>query len=88
MVAELLFEQPEAVADLIAFLGEHGVPAEDWSSSVRMLCKACSEGRPHDAHDHELPPTAAGHHYLGMALVMAGLLAVDGRIFGLVRRPG
>jgi TPR repeat len=29
-----------------------GLPAEDWYSSVRTICKACSEGRPHDNHDH------------------------------------
>jgi hypothetical protein len=28
-------------------------PTEDWSSSVRMLCKACSEGRPHEYHDSD-----------------------------------
>ena len=25
---------------------------EDWHRSVRALCKECSEGRPHDQHDH------------------------------------
>jgi tetratricopeptide (TPR) repeat protein len=28
-----------------------GGAAEDWSS-IRYLCTACSEGRPHEAHDH------------------------------------
>ena len=27
------------------------LPMEDWST-LRYLCKACSEGRPHDTHDH------------------------------------
>ncbi|MCA9791731.1 MAG: tetratricopeptide repeat protein [Candidatus Eremiobacteraeota bacterium] len=56
-----------AIEDLAAHLSEHEIYLEDWTSTLRMLCKACSEGRPHDAHDHELPPTAAGHHYLGIA---------------------
>jgi len=29
------------------------IPCEDWTASVRYLCRACSEGRPHDLHDHE-----------------------------------
>jgi tetratricopeptide (TPR) repeat protein len=28
-----------------------GIAFEDWSQSVQVLCKACSEGRPHDHHD-------------------------------------
>lgn len=30
--------------------------AENWTHSVRMLCKACSEGRPHEDHDHDAAP--------------------------------
>ena len=40
--------------------------AEDWSTSVRMVCKACSEGRPHKAHDTEAAPVE-GAHILGIA---------------------
>ncbi len=40
--------------------------AEDWSTSVRMLCKACSEGRPHLTHDSESVP-ADGVHLIGIA---------------------
>ena len=28
---------------------------EDWAGNVRNLCKACSEGKPHKAHDKEGP---------------------------------
>jgi hypothetical protein len=46
-------EQAEdALAELAA---QRGVGAEDWSSSIEWLCKACSEGRPHGRHDHALP---------------------------------
>lgn len=31
-----------------------GHEIEDWTMSVRMLCKQCSEGTPHENHDHEL----------------------------------
>lgn len=31
---------------------ERELAAEDWSSSLRLLCKACSEGAPPSDHDH------------------------------------
>jgi tetratricopeptide (TPR) repeat protein len=40
--------------------------AEDWSTSVRILCKACSEGRAHKEHDTQAAP-ADGFHVLGVA---------------------
>ena len=30
------------------------IEIEDWTSNLRNLCKACSEGRPHEGHDQEL----------------------------------
>jgi hypothetical protein len=38
---------------LLAAADVAGMPCEDWTASVRMLCKACSEGRPHDMHDRD-----------------------------------
>jgi tetratricopeptide (TPR) repeat protein len=40
--------------------------AEDWSTSVQMLCKACSEGRPHAAHD-TARVVPEGAHLIGIA---------------------
>jgi hypothetical protein len=43
-----------------------GCTAEDWST-VRMICRACSEGRPHD-HGHEAPePAIEGTHNFAVA---------------------
>lgn len=47
-------DSEQSLSNLEATLSEHGVFMEDWTSSLRMLCKACSEGRPHESHDHEL----------------------------------
>ncbi len=38
----------EALEEAVAMARGH---VEDWTSNVRMLCKACSEGRPHEHHD-------------------------------------
>jgi hypothetical protein len=55
--------------ELIERLGqaarEHGGAAEDWKTMVRMLCRACSEGRPHDRHEEE--PIPEGDHLIGIA---------------------
>jgi tetratricopeptide (TPR) repeat protein len=45
---------------------ELGGNAEDWSTSVRILCKACSEDRPHLTHDTEAAPPD-GIHIIGIA---------------------
>jgi tetratricopeptide (TPR) repeat protein len=53
----------EKLAQIAADLGGS---AEDWSTSIRLLCKACSEGRAHEFHDTEAPP-AEGVHLIGIA---------------------
>jgi hypothetical protein len=46
------------VAALERLCTVRGLAFEDWTASVQVLCKACSEGRPHDQHDHAPEPTA------------------------------
>jgi hypothetical protein len=58
-------EEPDGDA-LTGLAAERGMAAEDWSRNVRLLCKACSEGRPHAAHDQDLPRTD-GLHRVGVA---------------------
>ncbi len=59
-----------AERDDLASLGETAVrlggSAEDWSTSVRLLCKKCSEGRPHKEHDTAAAPPK-GVHVIGVA---------------------
>jgi tetratricopeptide (TPR) repeat protein len=47
----------KAITELVRELDAAGTPAEDWTSSVRRLCKACSEGRPGDKHEHANDPS-------------------------------
>jgi hypothetical protein len=49
------------VARLAEIAIEKGACAEDWSTSVRILCRACSEGRPHASHDTEAKPPETTH---------------------------
>ena len=41
---------------------------EDWTQNIRSLCKACSEGRPHANHDHELEEQWLPERRLGIAV--------------------
>ena len=52
----------QADIDALEHIGERsGVVVEDWSRTIRNLCKKCSEGVPHEAHAYEAPPWDADH---------------------------
>ncbi|HWG42355.1 MAG TPA: tetratricopeptide repeat protein [Gemmataceae bacterium] len=52
--------------DLAHLAAELEGSAEDWTTSVRILCRACSEGRAHETHDTEAAPPD-GVHLIGIA---------------------
>jgi hypothetical protein len=52
--ATLEVDGPEDIEVLDQACDQAGVAFEDWTASIRSLCKACSEGRPHEGHDNEL----------------------------------
>jgi len=54
--------------------------AEDWSTNVRTLCKACSEGVPEAVHDHRFP-AGEEEHVVGIAAppVLAARAAIVAR---------
>lgn len=41
---------------------------ENWTLNTRMLCRACSEGRPHEQHDHEGTAEWSNERRLGIAI--------------------
>jgi hypothetical protein len=47
-------------ATLCDLAHESGMAAEDWAESVSFICRSCSEGRPHDAHDGQLRQSRPG----------------------------
>ena len=61
-------EDADALAELAA---ARGLAAEDWTTSIHMLCKACSEGRPHGRHDHA-PPLQPGSRQVAVAAPCIG----------------
>lgn len=66
-VAEVLADAPAEVEALCQALDVAGASAEDWTTNVRALCRQCSEGTPHEDHDHELDGESDGRYRLGIA---------------------
>ncbi|HYV36193.1 MAG TPA: hypothetical protein VE988_10845 [Gemmataceae bacterium] len=60
-------EGSDCITKLARYAEDAGGAAEDWSMSVQLLCKACSEGRPHEAHD-TLKKPADDIHLIGIAV--------------------
>jgi hypothetical protein len=50
------------IVALMRIAEELGGCAEDWSTSLRLLCRACSEGRPHKEHDTKPAPPKGVHN--------------------------
>jgi hypothetical protein len=52
-VVEAAVESPEQLTMLETLCDGRQMHVEDWAANVQILCRACSEGRPHEQHDHE-----------------------------------
>ncbi|MDP9198348.1 MAG: tetratricopeptide repeat protein [Pseudomonadota bacterium] len=57
-VVEAIADDEAAVTRLEELCEARELPVEDWATSVTNLCKSCSEGRPHEQHDHDAPTPA------------------------------
>lgn len=51
--ADVVVPTEADMAALESICNRAGVAIEDWSRSIQVICKACSEGRPHDHHVDE-----------------------------------
>lgn len=49
--ADIVAQSPTDIEALERICDDSGTAMEDWSGSVRILCRACSEGRPHEHDD-------------------------------------
>src|SRR6187399_3153806 len=50
----LIAPRSEAIEELEAACEAADVQVEDWTKNMRVLCRACSEGRAHEQHDHSI----------------------------------
>src|SRR5436190_21244973 len=51
-VVEAVVDSPEQVKLLETLCDARQMTIEDWADNIQSPCKACSEGRPHEQHDH------------------------------------
>jgi hypothetical protein len=68
VIAEVKINSDEDIEKLKEFFSETPHDFEDWTTNTRMLCKQCSEGKPHDHHDKELTKEWTGNRTLGIAV--------------------
>jgi tetratricopeptide (TPR) repeat protein len=66
--AEVRIERDSDAEELTQALDDARVINEDWTRSVRTLCKQCSEGRAHEQHDHDLQRDWQDRHLIGLAV--------------------
>jgi tetratricopeptide (TPR) repeat protein len=59
--------KPEDIDSLSDLAAEDGLAAEDWSSNLRAICRACSEGRGVGKHTHDIEQT--DYRRIGFAAV-------------------
>ena len=67
---------PAEIDELARLMRSRDIEFEDWTANLRLLCKDCSEGRPHDedprgrrgsGHQHSLKPKSKGEHRIALA---------------------
>jgi hypothetical protein len=81
-------QSPEDIEELERLCAGAGTEIEDWTASLKNLCKACSEGRPHEGHDQELKEAMrwSGERRVGFAAV--DFEALDGVLREWAAKPG
>jgi tetratricopeptide (TPR) repeat protein len=65
-----------------------GIEIEDWTASLKSLCRACSEGRPHEGHDNQLKENSPwiGERRIGFAAL--DLESLSGVLGAWTAKPG
>lgn len=64
---EVVAPHPDEAEALLEAFVERDFGAEDWTTSVRMLCAACSEGSPDASHTHDGVNEPTARRRLGIA---------------------
>lgn len=57
-----LADETDALA-LVDLFDQAGYAAQDWTASIRQICRQCSEGRPPETHEHPASLLPAEHKF-------------------------
>jgi len=66
-VVEVIAADASQIEALHAECDKAGIEMEDWTASVRSICRKCSEGVPHDHHDEGKSSEWQTHRRIGMS---------------------
>jgi len=66
-VVEVIAADASQIEALHAKCNQAGIEMEDWTASVRSICRKCSEGVPHDHHDDGKSSEWQTHRRIGMS---------------------
>jgi tetratricopeptide (TPR) repeat protein len=78
-------DSQDEIDQLAQLCDGEGIGFEDWTT-VRMLCKKCSEGIPHEHHDQDSKDSSNGVRRLGLAAVNKGILEIILKEWSLMTR--
>jgi hypothetical protein len=65
-----------------------GIEIEDWTASLKSLCRACSEGKPHEGHDHELKEKLLWSRERRIGFAALDLESLNGVLGAWTTKPG
>ena len=81
-------ESPKSLQELEGVCDSAGIKIEDWTANIQNLCKACSEGRPHEGHDQELDEQAEWVSNRRIGFAALDLASLNGLFGAWAARPG
>ena len=64
--ADIRVNTAKDIESLEQIFVENDIPCEDWTTHYRVICKACSEGRPHEHHDNDAEQEWQPEHEIAM----------------------
>jgi hypothetical protein len=70
-------DQNPDVEELSQLCRAADIVLEDWTASIRSICKACSEGTPHQGHDQDLKVPASWVESRVLGFASASRAALD-----------
>jgi TPR repeat len=86
--ASVEVKSAEDIEELERSCADAGIQIEDWTASLKSLCKACSEGRPHEGHDQELKESAAWASSRRIGFAALDLAALNSVLEAWAAEPG
>lgn len=86
--AAIEVESAEGLKELERACENAGIMIEDWTASLKNLCNACSEGKPHEGHDRELKENLPWSSQRRIGFAAVDLESLNGVLGVWTAKPG